>query len=124
MTENRDIEVDNTSFYANNFVIQVGSLDFFIDFQRKAPRFEHLDSSPHIVNEHSVIILNLVLFKQLIRVGSKLIEDLEKEFGDITVPEFVIKLTDKQQKALLERETNENENDRPPYINKVRKHLF
>lgn len=59
------------------------------------------------------------LFKELVTVGSNLIQELEQKFGPITTPEFLQKLNEEQQKALKELERKakaKDENGRPQYF--------
>lgn len=114
--QTKDVEAANSAFYANNFTLQVAGRDVFIDFQRLAPRFDFTNPQKRYnVIEHQVIIINTALFKDLINAGSNSIAQLEREFGDITTPEYIQKLSEKQQELLKGMESNKkDENEKLP----------
>jgi hypothetical protein len=117
MNENKDTELVNLAFYANNFVITLAGRDVFINFQRLAPRFEMANpQSRYNVNEHDTVILNVATFKDMISIGANLIKQLEDKFGDITTPEFINRLNASQQDELNKLEKRETEDERPHYL--------
>src|SRR3989344_4535807 len=101
--DNEKSEVLNDAFYSNNLSIQIGGKDIFIDFHCTSPRFLIGKQDTHLVREHKMIIMNLVLFRSLINFGNDLIRDLETEFGDIDSPDFLRRMSEKQQKILKEQ---------------------
>jgi hypothetical protein len=97
--DKKGVDIPNSAFYANSFVIQMGGRDVFIDFQGFSPRFEIGNpSKTYAVSEHSTTLLNVALFKDFIKTGAELIKTMEEKFGEVTSPEFVKRLSKSNRK--------------------------
>ena len=87
--EPEQTQVPNPAFYANEFTYHVGGRDVFLDFKNISPRFNK--NQPSEVTEHNVAIMDIVLFKKLINLGFKFIEEFEKKYGEIKDPQYIEK---------------------------------
>ncbi len=115
----KNINVANQAFYSNNFVFNIVGHDVYIDFQKISPRYHsEKGDKAYTVKEHSTIIMNVTLFKDLILLASNQLKALEGKFGEITPSEFIKNLSAEQQKEIekAKKKPKEKKNGKPPYF--------
>ena len=109
MTEGQLVRVPNEAFYANEFTLHFDK-DVVLDFKKISPRFDKNEVSE--VTEHKTIIMDIILFKNLIMMGYKFIDEFEKKYGEIKNPDFLQKFKDDtiNQIKQLQKKLEKNDN--------------
>jgi hypothetical protein len=103
--QKEDMDIANQAFYCNALSINTGGSDFIIDFQRTSPRFAIGSfQKAYTVYEHQTILMNAILFKEVIRIGTELLKKFEEKFGEITTPDYVKKINEERQRTVEEFE--------------------
>ncbi len=105
-------QVPNPSFYANEFTYHVGGRDVFLDFKNITPRFNK--NQPSEVTEHNVVIIDTILFKKLITLGFKFIEEFEKKYGEIKEPPYLEKFGQESLNQLKQIQEKLKKDDTSP----------
>lgn len=116
MAEKKDVkvEIDNGDvFYADEVGIMHNPLKFIIDFRNITPRIDmrNQDFQP-LVLKHDVVMMDVFMAKNFVKMLQKNIKQYEKRFGKVEVPKAIKILEEDHSKMKNEKPHN----DTPAYF--------
>ena len=94
---------DGEAFFCHELSINFNPLQFVLDFKSVTPRVDvRTKQGPVISIKHNVVMLDPYHTKQMLALLQRVVDDYEKEFGNIVKPKAVEKMEKKMKTEVNE----------------------